>query len=293
MRTRILTTMMLGGVLARLAVAANPDVDVIARVTGLQPEVKNGVVRVSVPRSDLTVTVDGVRLQPFQGLTSWAAFTASGESTVVMGDLTLAADEVTPVMDAALGNGLEVTALHNHFEFDHPQILFMHIAGTGRTEALAAGVRKALDAVAEVRRAGPPGDGFGGPTIPAASSIDAPALEAILGVPGQAKDGMAKFVFAKKTNAHGIDLGGEMGVSTWAAFAGSPQAAVVDGDFAMLEGELQPVLKALRAAEIHVVAIHSHMTHEQPRILFLHFWGKGPAADLARGIKAATATQQH
>src|SRR5262249_26822590 len=116
MRTRILTTMMLGGVLARLAGAANPDVDAIARVTGLQPEVKNGVARVSVPRSDLTVTVDGVRLQPFQGLTSWAAFTASGESTVVMGDLTLAADEVTPVMDAALGNGLEVTALHNHFE---------------------------------------------------------------------------------------------------------------------------------------------------------------------------------
>jgi hypothetical protein len=103
---------------------------------------------------------------------------------------------------------------------------------------------------------------------------------------------MAKFVFAKTTKAHGMELGAEMGVNTWAAFAGNPDAAVVDGDFAMLESELQGVLKALRAARIDVVAIHSHMTHEEPRIMFLHYWGKGPAEELARGIEAARATQK-
>jgi uncharacterized protein DUF1259 len=124
-----------------------------------------------VPRSDLAVTVDGVKMQPFQGFTSWAAFAGGGSQTVVMGDLTLAEDEVTPVMDAALNNGLEVTALHNHFSFDHPRILFMHIAGTGSTEALAGGVRKALDAIAAARHGSPPRDAFGGPTIPGENSI--------------------------------------------------------------------------------------------------------------------------
>ena len=283
---------MLAGVLTRAAGAAGPEADVIARVTGVQPEVKNGVAKVSVPRSDLAVTVDGVKMQPFQGFTSWAAFAGSGGKTVVMGDLTLAEDEVSAAMDAALGNGLEVTALHNHFSFDHPRILFMHIGGTGRTETLATAVRKALDAIKDARHGSPPGEGFGGPSMPGENSIEPKALEAIFGTSGQAKDGMVKFVFAKQTKAHGIDLGAEMGVNTWATFAGSPQAAVVDGDFAMLESELQPVLKALRAAKINVVAIHSHMTHEQPRIMFLHFWGKGPAEELARGIKTARATQQ-
>jgi hypothetical protein len=292
MGKRMFATMMLAGVLSGAAGAAGPEADLIARVTGLQPEVKNGVAKVSVPRSDLAVTVDGVKMQPFQGFTSWAAFEGSGNKAVVMGDLTLAEDEVSPVMDAALGSGLEVTALHNHFAFDRPRILFMHVAGTGTTEALATGVRKALDAIKDARHGSPPGEGFGGPTIPAENGIDPKPLETLLGSAGQAKDGMVKFVFGRKTKAHGIDLGAEMGVNTWAAFAGSPQAAVVDGDFAMLESELQPVLKALRAARINVVAIHSHMTHEQPRIMFLHFWGKGPAEELARGIKAARGTQR-
>ena len=287
-----LAMILLAALVSGSARAADPDAAAIARVTGLQPDVKNGVAKISVPRSDLAVMVDGVKMQPFQGFTSWAAFAGSGSQTVVMGDLTLAEDEVTPVMDAALSNGLEVTALHNHFSFDHPRILFMHIAGTGSTDALAGGVRKALDAIESARHAGPPREAFGGPAIPAESSIDPTRLEAVFGIAGQTKDGMVKFVFAKTTTAHGLPLGAEMGVNTWAAFAGSPQAAVVDGDFAMLESELQPVLKALRAAKINVVAIHSHMTHEQPRIMFLHFWGKGPADDLARGIAAARAMQQ-
>ncbi|TMA39703.1 MAG: DUF1259 domain-containing protein [Deltaproteobacteria bacterium] len=284
----VLSSIFVSGALA----ASGPDTDVIAHVTGLQPDVKNGVGKVSVPRSDLTVTVDGVKMSPFQGFTSWAAFTGSGAKTVVMGDMTLAEDEVSPAMDAALANGLEVTALHNHFSIDRPRILFMHIAGTGTTEHLATAVRKVLDAIKDARKSPTPAESFGGPAVAAENSIDAKALEAVLGMTGQAKDGMAKFVFAKKTKAHGMELGPEMGINTWAAFAGSPQAAVVDGDFAMLESELQPVLKALRAAHINVVAIHSHMTHEDPRIMFLHYWGKGPADDLAHGIQAARATQK-
>src|SRR5205814_2157872 len=138
-------------------------------------------------------------------------------------------------MDAVLGGGLEVTALHNHFSFDRPRILFMHIAGTGSTETLATGVRKALDAIKEARHGSPPGEGFGGARIPGENAIDPKPLETLLGTAGQAKDGMVKFVFGGKTKALGIDLGAEMGVNTWAAFAGSQQAAVVDGDFAMLE----------------------------------------------------------
>jgi hypothetical protein len=292
MQTRVLTVLVLTGVLAHGANAADPDVDLIARVTGMNPEVKNGVAKVSEPRSDLGVAVDGVKMQPFQGFTSWAAFTGSGAQSIVMGDLTLAEDEVGPVMDAALGNGLEVTALHNHFSFDHPRILFMHIGGTGSAEQLATGVRKALDAIKDVRGGSAPRETFGGPTIPTASTIDPKPLEAVLGTSGQVKDGMVKFVFAKATKAHGVELGAEMGVNTWAAFAGSPHVAVVDGDFAMLESELQGVLKALRAAKINVVAIHSHMTHEEPRIMFLHFWGTGSPEELARGISDARATQK-
>ena len=271
--------------------AAAVDADAIARITGLQPEVKSGVAKVSVPRSDLSVIVDGVKLSPFQGLTSWAAFQPAGDGTMVMGDLTLTEAEVNPTMSAALDNGLEVTALHNHFFYSRPAIFFMHIAGHGTTEALATGVRKALDAAREVGTTSD--EGFGGPPIPERSTLDAKTLTAILGEPAQEKDGAVKFVFGKKTAMHGTDAGAAMGVNTWAAFAGSPQAAVVDGDFAMLESELQAVLKALRHAQIDVVAIHNHMTDEEPRIMFLHFWAKGRSDELARGVKSALATQAH
>ncbi|TMB11828.1 MAG: DUF1259 domain-containing protein, partial [Deltaproteobacteria bacterium] len=222
------------------------------------------------------------------GLTTWAAFQAAGDKTIVMGDMTLTEPQVNPTMSAALDNGLQVTALHNHFFFDRPHVFFMHIGGEGTTEQLATGVRKALDAANAAQR----GAGFGGVSIPAKSTIDSKPLEAILGASAQAKDGMAKFSFGRKTSMHGTEVGEAMGVNTWAAFAGSQRAAVVDGDFAMLEDELQDVLKALRRANINIVAIHNHMTHEQPRIMFLHFWGKGPAEELARGVKSALDTQK-
>jgi hypothetical protein len=207
---------------------------------------------------------------------------------MVMGDIVLTETQVNPAMSAALDNGLEVTALHNHFFFDRPHVFFMHIGGVGTTGQLATGVRKIVEAAnAAARR-----DSFEGVKIPAQNAIDPKPLETILQASAQAKDGLAKFSFGRKTSMHGTDVGEAMGVNTWAAFGGSNSAAAVDGDFAMLEEELQDVLKALRHANINVVAIHNHMTHEQPRIMFLHFWATGPAEDLARGIKAALDTQK-
>jgi hypothetical protein len=284
----LLLTALLG---ATAAVAAAPDAALLGRVTGLEPEVAGDVVRVSVPRSDLAVAVDGVGLAPFQGLTSWAAFAEAGDGLAVMGDLVLTEDQVTPVMDAALGAGLEVTALHNHFAFDRPRLLFLHIAGRGAPEALAQGVRKVFDAERAARHT-PPLDGFGGPAVPATSSLSPAPLEAVLGATGHARDGMVKFRFGRRATVHGAELGAAMGVATWAVFAGSPPAAVVDGDFAVREEELQGVLRALCHGGIHVVAIHGHMTGEEPRIVFLHFWGRGPAVDLARTIRAALDVQR-
>ena len=268
--------------------AAEPDPAVIATITGLTPDVKNGIAKVSVPRADLGAVIDGVAMQPFQGLTSWAAFQGAGDQTMVMGDVVLTETQVNPAMSAALDNGLEVTALHNHFFFDRPHVFFMHIGGVGTTGQLATGVRK----IVEAANAAPRGDGFEGVKIPAQNTIDPKPLEAILQASAQAKDGLAKFSFGRKTSMHGTEVGEAMGVNTWAAFGGSNSAAVVDGDFAMLEDELQDVLKALRRARINIVAIHNHMTHEQPAIMFLHFWATGPAEDLARGIKAALDTQK-
>ena len=153
-----------------------------------------------------------------------------------------------------------------------------------------------MDAVAKVPKTNADGGravGEGAPATGAAKSTLEPApLEAILGPSNAAKDGMVKFVFGKKTSMHGTEMGAPMGVNTWAAFAGSPTASVVDGDFAMLQGEVQGVLKALTRAGISVVAIHNHMIEEEPRIVFLHFWGKGPAEELARGIHVALDSQQ-
>jgi hypothetical protein len=264
----------------------------VAAATGGKPETSGDVVKVSFPRDDVRVDVDGwPKMAPFMGLTSWAAFVPGqkpGVEAMVMGDLVLFEDEVNPAMSAALDGGLEVTALHNHFFFDRPRVMFMHIGGEGSVDKLGQAVKATLDAVHAVRKkAARPAGAFGAPT-PAQSKIDPAPLDAVFGVKGTAKDGQYKGTFGRKTQAEcGCTIGKAMGVNTWAAFGGTDADAVVDGDFAVAEGELQPVLKALRAGGVNVVAIHSHMTGETPRILFLHYWGRGRAADLARTVKQA------
>lgn len=248
-----------------------------------------GVFKVSFPRSDIKVAVDGVTLPPFMGLTSWAAFMPGMKApAMVMGDMVLFQDEVNPAMSVALEGGLAVTALHNHFFFDEPKVYFMHIGGEGEAAKMAATVKKIQDQVREIRARTPqPAKSFGGPSLPAASSVAPGPIEAVLGK-GQAKDGMFKVVVGHSTTMPcGCTVGKEMGVNTWAAFYGSDDRALVDGDFAVPDGELQGVLKSLRAAGINVVAIHSHMEAENPKVLFVHYWGVGPTAELAQALRRA------
>jgi hypothetical protein len=170
----------------------------------------------------------------------------------------------------------------------------MHIGGEGALDQLATGARKVYDKIKEVRAANPKlRDTFGSPALPEKSAITPEPINAIFGLAGEAKDGMLKFTIGRPAKMHGVAIGKDMGVNTWAAFAGSDENAIVDGDFAVTEDELQPALKSLRAARINIVAIHSHMTHEEPRILFFHYWGRGPAKQLAESLKAALSTIMH
>ncbi len=271
--------------------AASLDTARIEQLTGLKGALneKEGVFKVSFPRKDIPATVAGVHMIPDLGLTAWAAFTHADDHTMVMGDIVLLENEVNPVMSAALDSGLDVTALHNHFLWDSPRVMFMHIGGMGDEAALARAVGRLFGKLKEVMQTRPSSPLA---NIDAAkTSFDPEDLEQILGAAGVLKNGVYKVVFGRKATMGGHEVGSEMGINTWAAFAGSEQLAIVDGDVAMLESEVQPVLKALRAANINIVAIHNHMIGESPRYVFLHYWGVGPVEDLAKGLKAALDTQ--
>src|SRR5215217_136036 len=272
-------------------VAAGLDTARIDELTGLKGKMneKEGVYKVTFPRNDVKVVVDGWTMPPFMGLGTWAAFKETQNGAMVMGDTVLFEDEVNSAMSAALDNGLNVTALHNHFFFDHPKVYFMHIEGEGAVDKMAGAVRKVYDAVKQIRAASPnPKDSFGTAPLPEKNSITAAPLNEILGAQGESKDGMVKFTFGRSATMHGVKIGKDMGVNTWAAFAGTDDNAVVDGDFAVTEDELQAVLKSLRKDKINIVAIHQHMTHEEPRVIFFHYWGRGRAKELAEALKNAS-----
>jgi hypothetical protein len=271
------------------ASAANElDQAKIDSLTGLKGKLneKEGVYKVTFPRDDVKVVVDGWTMPPFMGLGTWAAFTPTKDGAMVMGDTVLFEDEVNAAMSAALDNGLNVTALHNHFFFDRPKVYFMHIEGEGTADKLAGAVKKVYDSIKKTRATNPqPKDSFGARSLPEKNSINAAPLNEIFGTQGESKGGMVKFTFGRPAKMHGVTLGNDMGVNTWAAFAGSDDNAIVDGDFAVTEDELQPVLKSLLREKINIVAIHQHMTHEEPRIMFFHYWGRGTAKNLAQAIK--------
>jgi hypothetical protein len=273
---------------------AKIDAAAVEAVMKAKPETSDGVVKVSFPRDDVKVDVDGWAMPPFMGLTSWIAFTPGekpGVEAMAMGDLVLFEDEVTDVMRTLLARGVHVTALHNHFVFDKPKVYFLHLEGEGTLDAVARGARAALDASKAIRaKSREPRDRFEGKPVPAKSAIDPAKIEAVLGLRPATKDGMAKVVVGRSASvkaACGCTIGKAMGVNTWAAFAGTDDDAVVDGDFAVTEDELQPVLEKLTSSGVHVVAIHHHMVGEQPRILFLHYWGRGTSDALARAVKEA------
>lgn len=289
-KLRVLTYFTIGVLcLSNLYADEQLDKDKYESLTGLKGSYnqKENVFKASFPRNDIKISVDNTQLDPFMGLTSWSAFTPVDENKfMVMGDLVLFQDEVNPVMSTLLNNNIEVTALHNHFFYDTPKVFFMHIGGVRSLDNLAGGVKKALDTVKEIRsKNSSPSNNFDGSSISSKNSIDLLNLEKIFGIKGQNKDGMAKFVFGRSVKMDNTTLGSDMGVNTWAAFAGTNENAIVDGDFAVLENELQSVLKALRKGGINIVAIHHHMTMESPKMIFLHYWGKGNAEDLAKTIK--------
>ena len=281
-----------GAVTPGLAAQAKLDTAKIEQLTGVKGELseKEGVFTVRVPRSDLQVTTAGVKMNPAMGLTSYAAFMKAGAKTMLMGDTTLLEDQVNPVMSVALDGGLEVTALHNHFFWDSPKVMFMHIGGMSDEEKLAAAVGKVFAKIKET--SGGKGEIPKADLDPAKTSLDPKTIEGIISAKGQMANGVYKITIGRTTKMGGHEVGNAMGINTWAAFVGSDQQAVVDGDFVMLEKELQSVLKALRGAGINVVAIHNHIETESPRIVFLHYWGVGTTTDLAKGLKAALDTQK-
>jgi hypothetical protein len=289
MKTYLLIILLLCATITA-ALATALDTPKIDQITGLKGKLteKENAYKVTWPRGDVKVVVDGWSMPPFMGLGTWAAFTGSNEKALMMGDTVLFEDEVNAAMTAALDNGLSVTALHNHFFYDKPKVFFMHIEGEGSVDQLANAVRKVYDAVKKIRSENSqPKDSFGGSPLPDKNSISAEPLNKVFGAQGDAKDGMVKFTFGRPATMHGVKIDNTMGVNTWAAFAGADDNAVVDGDFAVTEDELQAVLKSLVKQKIYIVAIHQHMTHEQPRIIFFHYWGRGSAKELAENIKSA------
>jgi hypothetical protein len=249
-----------------------------------------GVYTVPLPRNDLKVTIKGEPVPIAFGFGGWVSFkkTVDGKGAVVMGDTVLPEGEVNPLISAAQANGFEVGAIHNHFFYEQPRIFYMHLHGMGDVADLArryaASIQNTKAFPANQPPTGPP------PARTAKEIFDLPALDAIIGATGKVNGGVYKYTLGRPdltVMTMNAEMTPAIGLNTWAAFAGEPDAAHIAGDVAMLAPEVNPVIRALRANNIEVVAVHSHMLDEDPRILFLHYYGRGPAATLARGFRAA------
>ena len=246
---------------------------------------KAGVLKANIPRNDLKMTVEGFSTPTPFGFGGWIALTkGDGGSDVMMGDLVLLQEEVNPVLSALLDNGIDVTALHNHFFWDDPKVFYMHVHGMGKAADLARRVKPALDLIGHVKpEAAAPASSGGTP-------FDTAKLAKISGHEGEQSGSVYKITVGRDDlgmKEHGAVINGRMGLNTWAAFVGTQEDAAIAGDVAMLENEVTPVLKALRKNGLEVVAIHHHMTGDRPVVIFLHYWGRGSAEKLATGFKAA------
>ena len=261
------------------------DYQAVLTALGRTGDFKDGVLKVNIPRSDLKVVI-GQRSAPTPfGFGGWVALTkGTGGNDVMMGDLVLTEDEVNPVMSALLENGLEVTALHNHFFWEQPRIFYMHVHGMGTASDLAQKLKPAL---ALLPKPAPPAAATSAPAIPA---LDTASLAKIVGHEGEQTGPVYKITIGRpdiNLQDHGAKINARMGLNTWAAFTGSDADAMVAGDIAMLSSEVTPVLKALRSNGINVIAIHHHMTGSSPAMFFLHYYGTGAATKLATGVRAA------
>ena len=261
-----------------------PDYQAVLKELGRSGDYKANVLKVNVPRSDLHVVISGVPTPTPFGFGGWVALTKGDEGNdVMMGDLVLLQEEVNPVMSALLENGLEVTALHNHFFWDEPRVYFMHVHGHGKALDLAKRAKPALDLIPRPPAAAPA-------SAPVAPAFNLVALDNIVGSKGEALGAVYKFTLGRddlNLKEHGAAINARMGLNSWAAFAGNEDDAQVAGDIAMRASEVNSVLKALRSHGLNVVAIHHHMLDTQPNVIFLHYWGRGPAPKLAIGFRAA------
>jgi hypothetical protein len=270
------------------AQAAMPaDYQAVLSTLGKQGDFKENVLRVNIPRNDLHVVIDGVATPTPFGFGGWLALTkATGGMDVMMGDLVLTEDEVNPVMSALLTNGLDATALHNHFFFDTPRVYYMHVHGHGNAADLAMKVKPALALIG----AHPPAASSASNGRAITGTLDSAALAKIVGYDGEQNGAVYKITIGRPDiplKEMGAAINSRMGLNTWAAFYGNDADAVIAGDIAMLDSEVTPVLKALRMSGIDVVAIHHHMTGTNPQVIFLHYWGKGPAQRLATAFRGA------
>ena len=293
MRAFIVTAaVFLSSVSFAFAQAMPAEYQQVLTTLGRQGDFKGNVLKVNIPRNDLSVTVAGVKTPTPFGFGGWVAMTpGAGGMQVLMGDLVLTQDEVNPVMSALLTSGLEVTALHNHFFWDEPRMFYMHVHGHGSPADLARELKPALDLIGKSNASGGAASSPApAAAAPAAPGFDADALATIVGTAGETNGAVYKITIGRDDLAiseMGAPINARMGLNTWAAFVGTNDNAAIAGDIAMLASEVTPVLKALRANGIDVVAIHHHMTTTSPAIFFLHYWGTGPAAKLAAAFRAA------
>jgi hypothetical protein len=264
------------------------DYQAVLKTIGKSGDFKDGVLKVNIPRNDLTVTIKGRPAPTPFGFGGWLAFSkGDGGHDVMMGDLVLIEDEVNPVLSALLANGLEATALHNHFFWESPRIFYMHVHGHGAAADLAAKVKPAVDLIGRTSPARP---ATPAPATPAPATLDTAALAKIIGFPGEQNGSVFKITVGRPDIAMremGAIINARMGLNTWAAFVGTNDDAMVAGDVAMLESEVPRVLQALRQHNLNLVAMHHHMVNARPVVIFLHYWGEGRAADLAAGVRAA------
>ena len=263
------------------------DYQQVLKITGKSGNYKANVLKVNIPRNDIHVSIDNLSVPTPFGFGGWFAMTkGDGGDDVMMGDLVLLQEEVNPVMSALLDHGLEVTALHNHFFWENPRIFYMHVHGHGKPAELAEHIKPALELIG---KSAPPAPSAT-PTAPAKSTLDTARIAKIVGHDGEQNGAVYKITVGRddiKLKEMGATINARMGLNTWAAFYGTNEDAAVAGDVAMLENEVTPTLKALRSHGLDVVAIHHHMIDTKPVVIFLHYWGRGPAEKLATGFKAA------
>ncbi|HEX5068612.1 MAG TPA: DUF1259 domain-containing protein [Vicinamibacterales bacterium] len=257
----------------------------IDRALGLTGQMQGDVYRIGFPRTDLSVTVHGIAVKPGLALGSWAAFRKAGEQAVVHGDLVLLDGEINPLISKLQAAGLQITALHNHLIDETPRLMYLHYWGQGAESTLAAGLKAALQTTKTPLTAPAPP-----PATPADAGFDAAAFQTAVGRTGAVKGGVLGISIPRpeKIMMMGVELPPAMGMATAinVQSAGSGKVAAT-GDFVMIDDEVNPIAKALRAHGIAITALHSHMIHGTPTLYFMHFWAEDTPANVAAGLKAA------